>query len=110
MNCSTKILIQSDFFYVAQCKECKKISLRYNNILVKFTSEYFLGFCNAMENIEFKTMSVLSPNGSRQIVLNTGHHDTQFTFSYFEFEELKDVLQQVKIILDAEKVLKQAIK
>ncbi|MCG8306637.1 MAG: hypothetical protein MI975_04540 [Cytophagales bacterium] len=107
MNCNTKILIESDLFYIAQCHQCKKISLQYKNILVKFLPKYFYGFCNALERIEFKTMSVLSPQGKRQIVLNTGHHDIQFTFTDCEFDELRDVLQQVKIMLDAEKLLQQ---
>jgi hypothetical protein len=108
MNCISKILIKGDFFFVAKCKEKSKICLQYNNILIKFTKDYFLSFCSVLENVEFGESAIETPKGGREIVLNTGCHDIQFTFSYYEFEELKDLLQQTKIILDAEKVLQNS--
>jgi hypothetical protein len=108
MDCHSKVLIEGDIFYIAQCQHCGKISLQYNNILVKFSESYFLSFCVVMENIEFHSMSVLSPKGTRQIVLSTGHQEIQFTFGHDEFEELKDIIQQVKVILDAKTLLLQS--
>jgi hypothetical protein len=66
-----------------------------------------MNFCSLLEKIEFNNSAVASPKGGREIVLNTGYHDIQFTFSFYEFEELKDLLQQAKVILEAEQILKE---
>jgi hypothetical protein len=110
MNNISKILIKRGFFFVAKCKENSKTCLQYDNILIKFTIHYFFNFCNVLESIEFGSFSVEFPKGGREVVFNTGYHDIQFTFSYYDIEELKDLLQQTKIILEAEKVLKESAK
>jgi len=65
-----------------------------------------MNFCSILDRLDFNNAAVRSPKGGREIVINTGHHDIQFTFSFYEFEELTDLLQQARVLIEAEQVLK----
>ena len=109
MNCKPSIILEGEHFNISQCTCCQRIGLYYNNLLVGFNPQDFLAFTESFCKIDFTSSSVKFPNGQEHIVISTCHRDIQFNFTREEFEELKDILQQAAVILEAHRILKQSM-
>ena len=107
MNCKPRIILEGETFNISECTCCQRIGLYYNNLLVGFNPQDFLAFTRSFCRIDFAASSVRFPSGKEHIVVNTCHRDIQFNFTREEFEELKDILQQAMVLLEARQVLKQ---
>ena len=104
MGCNPKILVKSQGFHIAQCRNCHRIGLSYKNLLVGFDVDEFLTFVKAYSKVNFEKNCVKFDR-TDQVILNSCHRDIQFTFNREEFHLLLTLLQQAKIMLEANRII-----
>ncbi|MEM9328580.1 MAG: DUF6686 family protein [Bacteroidota bacterium] len=85
------------------CRHCSRVGLYYKNLLVGFEHRDFQAFSRSLLHLDFDRASILFPNGSKHLVVDTCHEDIQFTFLKEEYEELKDLLNQALLMLEVNK-------
>ncbi|UZR99456.1 DUF6686 family protein [Chondrinema litorale] len=105
MSCIPEILLEGNYFNIARCRHCKRIGLYYKNLLVGFTPEAFEKFSDAFVKLNFQKMALKFPDGHKHIIINTCHHDIQLNFIEKEFDEMKEMLEQASVLLEAKDVL-----
>ncbi|MEL7002033.1 MAG: DUF6686 family protein [Bacteroidota bacterium] len=103
--CKPKILVNGDYFNIAKCRCCNRIGLYYKNILIGFESIDFDCFAKSFLDIFFEKYKTEFPDGKDHIVINSAHKDIQFTFTRQEYIELKDMIQQARLLLESENIL-----
>ena len=105
MSCKPKVLIEGPHFNVVQCANCFRIGFYYKNILIGFDEQDFIAFAEEYASINFKECCVKFSGSREHIILNTCHQDIQLTFNYQEFEGLQELLQQARMIIEANRIL-----
>ncbi|MEM8967028.1 MAG: DUF6686 family protein [Bacteroidota bacterium] len=106
-SCQPQILYQEHRICIAQCEHCHRISIYYANLLAGFSPQDFENFCHNVQHTEFDEHSALFPEGEKNIVLQTCHHDIQFTFTRHEYEQLQHALAEAQVLLQVQQVLAQ---
>ena len=86
---------------VVQCIKCETIGLNYKNIIASFSTSDFINFSSDFESIEFDRDSTQFPDGQRKIVVLSCHADIQFCFDRYEYEEMKNMLAQSRLLIGA---------
>lgn len=107
MHCTPEVIIEGNYFNISRCPHCKRIGLYYKNLLVGFNPDTFKDFSKSFTEIHFDSMAVRFPDGFKHLIVNSCHQDIQLTFKKTEFEEMKDILSQANILLDAKDILKK---
>ncbi|MEM1136403.1 MAG: DUF6686 family protein [Bacteroidota bacterium] len=105
MNCRPEVIIEGKYFNISQCPDCKRLGIYYKNLLIGFSPDTFKTFSQSFTNIDFHTMAVSFPDGFKHIIVNSCHYDIQFNFNKTEFEELKKLILQANILLEAKDIL-----
>lgn len=80
--------------------------MMYEQCMLSFSQVDFRGFCRYMDDLSFD--SDFSPfyDGVDRIIIETFHMDIQFTLMEEEFYRLKGFLQEARMQLQIEKLLK----
>lgn len=105
MSCIPEIIIEGNYFNIARCSHCKRIGLYYKNLLVGFSPKAFEKFSDAFVKINFDKQALRFPDGDKHIIINTCHNDIQLNFKEKEFDEMKEMLEQASVLLEAKNVL-----
>lgn len=108
MSCEPIILIQNPNFHLAQCQHCHRIGLYYHNLLASFEKIEFLQWSRKLVHIKFWKNYTVFPSGQKRIVIETCHHDLQFSFSDHEFREFRQFLTQSILLLEAQDYLSES--
>lgn len=105
-SCRPILLIDQINFCIAQCQHCQRVGLTFQNLLLGFSQEEFVGLCKTIEQINFEQCSLLMSNGQPYLIVNTGHPDIQFSLSQPEFDRFRAGLGQVLRRMNLHKLLK----
>ncbi|CAN5450550.1 hypothetical protein BH09BAC4_BH09BAC4_38510 [soil metagenome] len=92
--CKPAVLFDNDHFCIAQCHHCQRVGLTFQNLLLGFSQDEFVGLCRIMDKADFEQCSALMPDGQLYMIVNTGHPDIQFSLSRIEFERFRAGLSQ----------------
>ena len=93
-SCKPTVLFDQDNFCIAQCTHCQRIGLTFQNLLLGFSSNEFIGLCRIMDQADFEQCSSLMSDGQLHMIVNTGHPDIQFSLSRAEFTRFQAGLSQ----------------
>ncbi|WP_080057447.1 DUF6686 family protein [Spirosoma aerolatum] len=93
-TCKPLILLEETAFYITQCQHCQRIGLIYNNLVLGFKHEEFIGLCQTLDSVNFDQSSVLLPDGQPYLIIKTGHPDIQLSLSKVEYNSFRAGLQQ----------------
>lgn len=105
-NCEPHILSQGPHFSITHCKRCERIGLYYKNLLIGYTLKHFSKFVANYSKIEFNDHAVSFPDESARIIIKTPHKDIQINLDFQEFIELKKLLQESRLLLEAYELIK----
>ncbi len=105
-NCKPHFLAQGSYFSVTNCLCCRQIGLYYKNLLIGYSHKDFTKFVTNFANIDFENHSVYFPDDSARIIIKSPHRDIQINLDFQEFTELKDILQESALLLDAYTLIK----
>lgn len=105
-KCDPHILSEGPHFSITNCACCKRIGLYYNNLLIGYTHKNFNKFVENFSKIEFEDHAVCFPDESARIIIKTPHRDVQINLDHNEFEELKCILQESALLLNAYELIK----
>jgi len=100
-----KILYEEENFSVSRCNECGRTNLFFNNIIVTFNSQDFDDFISGIDRVDFFQDSVVFPDRTAKVILKTCHKNIQFCLEEEEFNRLKNMLNQVGLLLEANKLI-----
>ena len=106
MYCRVDVLINERNRYVSKCRGCGKVVLHYNNFMTTFNEGDFESFLNYVSFLHFESNAVRFPNGKPFITVYTCHEDIYFVFNEEEFDDFRDCLSQVKVMLEVKEILK----
>lgn len=101
MSCKPEAIIEGKHFCISLCTGCDRFGLCYNNIMMRYGREQFESFSSDFSRINFNKYAVIFPDQQERIIINTMHPDIQINLKREEFLELQEVLQQVKLVLEA---------
>lgn len=105
-NCHPHILAQSTHFSITNCVQCKRIGLCYKNLLIGYSHKDFYYFVKNFVKIDFDQHAVYFPDESARIIIKTPHKDIQINLDFREFSELRDVLQESALLLNAYQLIR----
>lgn len=106
-KCNPKILFQANQCCITQCTSNESIALHFQNILVNFTLKEFKHFQEAIGRIDFAQSCINLSDEPKRIVIKTCHVSIRFTFTQTEFSFFQEAIQQARLILDAESILRK---
>ncbi|MBL3655511.1 hypothetical protein JL102_05170 [Fulvivirga sp. 2943] len=92
--------------HITKCRGCGKVTLLYNNFFVSFNTQEFFHFIDYIEMLHFANSSVKFPNGEQYVTVYTCHEDIYFIFNEGDFNEFRDRLLQVHLLLEVKHILK----
>lgn len=104
-RCQPKILFDGDGINVSTCTCCKRIGLRFNNILWGYNRNEFRNFSNQLIDVEFDDVAMVFPDQEWYMVLKTGHNDLQLCLNRQEYNALLEALTESMLMLEIDQVL-----
>lgn len=97
------VLHQCENGYVIQCDSCKNLHIAFGNISFDQTEGNFMsfiqfieGYCQHYQNIKPSCRSIQIP---------TPYQGFRFLFTVQELEQLNELLQKAKLVMQAEKLV-----
>ena len=105
MSQYSETLFEQDNFIVSKCHNSGKVGLLYQNMLVAFDEIDFDQFIAGFDKINFFQESIIFPDRTAKIVLETSHNNIQFCLEEDEFQEMRNMINQVGLLLEARKLI-----
>ncbi|MCV9388644.1 DUF6686 family protein [Reichenbachiella ulvae] len=104
-KCKPIILSQGPQYCVSQCEDCQRVGLHYHHLMIGFELREFRQFTKQYLALPLDRHLMLFPDGSERIILNTPHPDIQLNLTRQEFNQLADLLQQARLMLDVRELI-----
>ena len=92
--CKPVELYNSYNLQINQCINCKEVNIWRNEALLKFSTDQFIVFANAIKNINFADFSELSAAGEEVLILATPATDISLIFSQKGWLRFSDGIHQ----------------
>lgn len=100
-----KILTQIDNGYIGVCDCCQQYNFVYKNLLIIFLEEELISFLDWLSSNRFSRDYLVTLYHGRNRVYASPHSNLYLAFSDAELDEIAAMTAEVKLILDAQKIL-----
>ena len=100
-----KILHENKLGTIVQCLSCEKISIIINNLNYVCNEQEYIELFKIVENIDLNLEDyIYDIMGVNYVILNTPLDKVNLIFNFNEFEDLLELLNQSKYMLDVHKL------
>ena len=105
MECKFNVLAENEHGYVGQCACCEEFNFAYKNLLITFSEEHLMSFFDWVltnqDNPEFQ----YPLRHGRMHVYQSPVENLFVTFNEEELEDLQQLSTEVKLVLEARKII-----
>ena len=108
-NSSLEILSSSPNGYIGKCDSCTKINVVFENIFILLEEKELKAISRVIDESYGIWMLESYIGKGKKITMQTPLPNLYFAFTVEEYEELKRLINEAMLIIDARNILKQPL-
>ncbi len=105
-SCKPLLLLEEDKLFIVQCKDCQRIGIHFNNLMLRFSPTDYSNFSKGLGRINFNKSAIHLNKNEPVIIIKTCHQDIQLTLTQKEFSKLNNAVQQATLLLSVHSLIK----
>jgi hypothetical protein len=104
-NENFRLLAEHEHGYIGICECCREFNVAYKNMLISFQEEEMMQFFDWIHANQFNPAHYMRLAHGRNRIFTSPHSNLYMVFTDEEIVELLEMFGQVKLVLEAEKIL-----